>query len=412
MFNFFDLDRFAQGTPHDELARLRATSPVSWHRIPSPKSDVGFWLLTKHRDIVNVSRNTALFRSHDGAVLLDVPPPSAPPALIMVRDGFCHLDPPVHTTLRRMITPPFSARALAACEDRIRRITSRLLDEVAAEGECELVDRLAARLPVTVVLHELLGFDEEETEQAAYWGELFNRVHAVPPTDRDFESVRQSAIVALDDMHACAMSVMRWRRLRPSDDLLSMMAHLRTPDGELISEATFASYFWSIVVGAFDTTASTIADGMVAFNEHPEEQWKLEANPSTVPTAVEEMLRWVSPVIFFSRTASADTMIGETRIKQGDRIAMCYASANRDEDVFERPDNFDIARQPNDHLAFGHGPHVCLGAHIARLEVRILLQEMLGRRMRIEVCGPIRRARSNFINRITSLPARIRLRPQ
>jgi len=406
-FNFFDLDVFAHGTPYEALARLRRENPISWHAMSTPKRDDGFWLVTKHRDICQISEDTTLFYSHGGSVLADAPPRTAPPALMMVRNGFAHLDPPKHTMYRRLITPSFAPRAIAALEQRIRTHAVQVLDRASALGNFEFVREIAVALPIAVVFGEMLGFDPSDFERAAYWASLFNRVHAIPPTDYEFGRIHEAAATALNEMHVYALKAMYWRRENPAADILSVLANMKTPDGQLISEEMFTSYFWSLATAAFDTTAGTIAGGVLALNDFPAQCAKLCANHSLVSTAVEEMLRWETPVIYFRRTASEDTEIRGQKIRRGQRVVMCYAAANRDDDVFQDPNVFDITREPNEHLAFGHGPHFCLGARVARLEIRVLLEEMLRRRIHFKVCGGVTRERSNFINRIVRMPVAI-----
>lgn len=409
MLDFFDLDAFARGTPHDELARLRRETPVSWHRLPGLAPDDGFWLVTRHRDVCEISANPTLFCSHDGSVLADAPQPDSPPMLMMVRDGLCHLDPPQHTAHRRLIAPLFTPRATSGLETRIRRRAAEALDRATALRDVDLVTDVAVRFPACVVFEELLGFDQRDADRAIYWGDLFNRVHAVTSADREFRSLRADALVALHEMHDCAMSSFRARRARPADDLMTLLAQFRTADGRPIDESMFSGYFWSLVVGAFDTTASTIAGGSLALHERPKERSRLDRTPASLATAIEEMLRWVTPVVYFRRTATQDTSISGHPIRKGDRVAMCYAAANRDEDVFRDPERFDVGRDPNDHLAFGHGPHFCLGAHLARLELRVLWEEILRRGIYFDPHGEVTRARSNFINRIVKMPVTVRL---
>lgn len=405
-FNFFDLDMFARGTPYDELARLRKNAPVSWQLMPEGEGTDGFWLITKHRDICEIEKNTTLFYSHAGSVLIDAPPANAPPALMMVRDGFAHLDPPRHTTCRRLISPYFAPPTVAMLEGCIRTHTSRLLDRAMSLRHLEFVDEMAVALPVRVVFGEVLGFHPDDLQRAAQWGSLFNRVHAVRQTDYEFDALRVSAAVALNQMYEYALNSLQARRKTPTGDILSVLANMRTADGELLTEEMFTSYFWSLVIGAFDTTAATIAGGVLALNQFPAEREKLYTDPSMVTCAVEEMLRWETPVIYFRRTASADTKIRDKNIRRGQRVVMCYAAANRDEEVFTDPNVFNIVRHPNEHLAFGYGPHFCLGASLARLEIKIFFEEMLIRGIHFEVCGNIVRERSNFINRIIRMPVK------
>lgn len=406
-FNFFDLDTFARGTPYDALARLQQETPISWQSMPGHNCKDGFWLVTKHHDICDIEKNTSLFYSHAGSVLSDAPPPDCPPALMMVRDGFAHLDPPKHSTCRRLIAPYFTPRTISALEGCIRTHAGHLLDRAASLGECEFVAELAVALPVRVVFGEVLGFHSNDLQRAAQWGSLFNRVHAVPHTDYEFNSIRAAAAIALGEMYEYGLSALRARRKNPGSDVLSALAHLTTDDGELLSDEMFISYFWSLATGAFDTTAGTIAGGVLALNQFPAVRERLYADRSLIPNAVEEMLRWESPVIYFRRTASADTQIRDKVIKRGQRLVLCYAAANRDHEVFKNPNMFDIGRQPNEHLAFGYGPHFCLGASLARLELRIFFEEMVARGIHFNIYGNIARERSNFINRIIRMPVKV-----
>ncbi|CAN5374021.1 cytochrome P450 [soil metagenome] len=406
-FDFFDLDMFARGTPHAEFAALRAQAPVSWHRLLSGKRDDGFWLLTRHADVRTVSKSPELFYSHGGSVLVDAPGANAPPHLKMVRDGFCHLDAPEHTALRKLATPLFGSRGLKAFEDTIRARARDLVSAVITAGTIDLVADFAVRFPATVVFEDLLGISTSDLPRAVRWGDYFNRVHAVPPTDREFAAVIRLAEGELRALHALALETMHARRAAPGSDLLSVLAHARTTDGAPLSDEQFLSYFWSLMTGAYDTTASTIAGGIVALNEFPEQRARIIEEPSLLPTAVEEMLRWETPVIYFRRTARQDVELGGKIISKGQRVAMCYAAANRDPEAFVSPERFDVSRTPNDHVSFGYGAHFCLGAHLARLELNVLFEELLARGVWFEAVGPATRARSNFINRIVSLPVQV-----
>jgi cytochrome P450 len=400
-FDFFDLDMFARGTPYAALARLRDEEPVSWHRLVSGKRDDGFWLVARHADICAIAKTPDVFYSHGGSVLVDAPGPNAPPHLKMVRDGFCHLDAPEHTVLRKLAAPLFASRTLKAMEDAIRARAREVLDAASAAGDVDLVADVAVRYPATVVYEDLLGLAADEVGQVVRWADLFIRAPAVPPTDREFASIIRQADPELKAMHAFARDVVRRRREAPGDDVLSVLARTELTDDQLVS------YFWSFVTGAYDTTASTIAGGVVALTEHAEQRAWLGEDPARIPAAIEELLRWVTPVIYFRRTAREDHELGGKQIRKGQRVAMCFAAANRDPEVFAAPDTFDVARAPNDHLAFGYGTHFCLGAHLARIELRILFEELFARELWFEARGPVVRARSNFINRIVSMPVRV-----
>jgi len=406
-FDFFDLDRFARGTPYDAFAQLRETAPVSWHRLLSGKRDDGFWLLTRHRDIREVSKNPSMFYAHAGSVLVDAPGHNAPPHLAMVRDGFCHLDAPDHTVLRKVATPLFAPRSFKDLEQRIRDRVREAVGHAVALGKLDLIADFAVWFPTRVVYHDVLGFSDDMLARATYWGDFFNRVHSVPPTDREFPAMIRQADPALREMHAFGRQLLSDRRANPGPDVLSVLAHSKASDGSPLSDDQFMSYFWSLTTGAFDTTASTIAGGIHALEGHPAQKARLLADPSLVPSAIEEMLRWETPVVYFRRTAREDTAVGGQPVLRGQRVVLCYAAANRDPEIFASPDAFDVTRTPNDHLAFGYGTHFCLGAHLARLELRIIFEELLSRGVWFEQRGPLRRARSNFINRIVEMPVTV-----
>ncbi len=406
-FDFFDLDRFARGTPHEAFAQLRETTPVSWHRLVSGKRDDGFWLVTRHGDIREVSKTPSVFYSHAGSVLVDAPGHNAPPHLGMVRDGFCHLDAPDHTVLRKLAVPLFAPRSFKDLEVRIRTRAKAAVDRVVDLGELDLVADLAVWFPTRVVYLDVLDLPADMLARATFWGDFFNRVHAVPPTDREFTAMIKQVDATLREMHTFGQQVLADRRANPRQDVFSILAHTKTADGAPITDHMFMSYFWSLVTGAYDTTAGTIAGGILALETHPEQKARLLAEASLIPSAVEEMLRWETPVIYFRRTAAQDTTIGSQLIRRGQRVVMCYAAANRDPAEFANPDTFDIARTPNDHLAFGYGTHFCLGAHLARLELKILFEELLARGVWFEQRGAVRRARSNFINRIVEMPVSV-----
>lgn len=405
---FFDLDLFSRGTPHDAFGWLREHDPVSWHRLISGRRDDGFWLLTRHADICEVSKQPAIFYSHGGSVLVDAPGADVPPHVKMVRDGFSHLDPPQHTALRKLATPLFSPGGLARLESRIRERARHAVERAIERVEFDLVAELAAPYPSQFVYCDLLGIPADVLSRAVFWGSFFNRVHAVPPTDREFPAMIGQAATALQELHAYCRETLRSRREAPGDDVLSVLAHLRTSDGTPITDDQFTSYFWSLVTGAYDTTAAAIAGGLLTLAQQPAQRDRLYADASLVPQAVEEILRWETPVIYFRRTAAQDYELRDKTIRAGQRVAMCYAAANRDPEVFAEPHRFDVMRTPNPHLAFGYGAHFCLGTHLARLELRVLFEEIIAHELRFELRGPVVRSRSNFINRIETMPVTAR----
>ncbi|QDE89542.1 hypothetical protein BHS06_11540 [Myxococcus xanthus] len=408
-FDLLDVDTFSRGTPFEALSRLRRQTPISWQplptatRAPVTRSD-GFWLVTAYRDIVEVSKDSATYVSNKGIVLADAPEPPLPPQFMMSRDGFAHLDPPKHPLYRQLIAPLFTPAAIAAREERIRAQAVVTLERAMAMRDLDFVKEVAEAFPVRVVYGDVLGFPADDLDRARAWGDVLIRAAGLPPTDKEYESIGSQAMRALYEVYDYGLEAMHSRRRSPRPDVLSAIANATGADGKPVRDDMFLSYFWSLVTGAYDTTASTIAGGFLALSEFPGECEKLFANPSLIPTAVEEMLRWVTPVVYFRRTASRDTELGGHSIKEGQRVVMCYAAGNRDEDEFLDPDVFDVARTPNKHLAFGHGPHFCLGARLARVEISILLEEMIRRRLVVHVRGDVVRARSNFINRVKKMP--------
>jgi cytochrome P450 len=402
-FDFFNLDMFSEGSPHGAFKRLRQEEPVSWHQMPHLGPDEGFWLVTKHKDICEVARQSKIFFSHGGSVLADSVAIDHP-AWKMIRDGLCHLDGTKHSELRKLVTPPFGADAILKLKEVIRRRATEVLNYAQETGRFDFVRHIAIQFPVQVVYADVLGFSQEDLQTAAYWGDLFNRVHAIPNGDREYAQVMVASGLALAKLHQYGVEAYQSRRAAQRNDVLSYLANLAYDDGTQISLEDFLSYFWSLSIGAYDTTASTIAGGFAALAACPDQQDELYANPGLIGQAVEEMLRWETPVIYFRRTAARDYVLHGRTIREGDRVVICFASGNRDDDVFDSPNVFNIKRAHNPHLSFGHGTHFCLGTRLARLELCTLLEEVIARQMRFELTGPVVRARSNFINRIIRMP--------
>jgi cholest-4-en-3-one 26-monooxygenase len=360
----------------------------------------GFWLITRHRDIVRIESDPALFSSHFGLTLAAAPSATVGPPWSMVRDGLTHLDPPEHSAHKQIVAPPFTPRAIAAMEARIREIATEVIDRACELREFDFATDVALRFPVAVVLGEVLGLPPEDFARAARWSDII-----VAPNDPEFH--QSEGMMVVYEIYDYALRTLAARRREPKHDVLSMLAHTKVADGNYMSDEMFVRYFWSLLTGAFDTTASAISGGMLALITFPEQYEKLLLNHLMLPTAVEEMLRWETPTIYFRRTAMADTEIRGQRIQSGQWVVMCYASANRDEEEFVDPDTFDVSRSPNNHLSFGYGRHFCLGANLARAEIRILMEQLIQRNLRLELRGETRRARSNFQNRIKQMPVSI-----
>jgi cholest-4-en-3-one 26-monooxygenase len=400
-FDFTDLDVFAKDIPHESFKRLRRSAPVYWNPAPTiVKPNDGFWLITKHSDIAHIEGNTALFSSHYGLTLADAPSEIMGPPWSMVRDGLAHLDPPAHSIHRQIVAPSFTPRAVEAMEAEIRKIAIETLERACAMHEFDFASEVALRFPVAVVLGTVLGLPAEDFARAVRWSDVI-----VAPNDPEFS--RKEASTVVHEIYDYALSTLAVRRREPKNDVLSVLAHTKTTNEEYLGDEMFLRIFWSLITGAFDTTASAISGGMLAFIEFPEQYERAVRSSSLLPTAVEEILRWETPTIYFRRTATSDTEIRGRKIRRGDRVVMCYASANRDEEKFVDPNIFDISRKPNDHLSFGHGKHFCLGASLARAEIRVLFELITQRNLRFELRGNIRRARSNFQNRIKQMPVSI-----
>jgi len=279
-------------------------------------------------------------------------------------------------------------------EPTIRGIVREILDRVAPEGECEFVAEVAAELPL-VVLCELLGVPFEDRRLLFDWT---NRL-------TDFSNPPAEMLAAYGELFAYGQALAERRRREPADDLMSVMANGEV-DGQRIDPRLLDGFFLLLVIAGNETTRNTIAGGLLALIEHPDQRRLLLDDPALVPGAVEEMLRWVTPVLHFRRTATADTEIRGQRIHEGDKVVMWYPSANRDESVFPDGDVFDVRRTPNEHLAFGEGQHFCLGAWLARLELRVMFEELLRRLPDVELAGPVTRLRSYFLSGFTSMPVR------
>ncbi len=389
-----NLDVWEQRVPHEMFAVLRREAPVFWHR--EPKGGPGFWAITKHADVVHVSKQPKIFSSWRGGTnIFDLPQPELDQTRLML----VNMDPPQHTKYRRLVSQGFTPRQVARLEAHIRELASQIIDRVAPKGECDFVTEVAAELPLLVIA-ELMGVPVEDRRLIF---DLSNRL--IGFDDPEFQTSMEDGKQAAAEMWAYAQELAERRRREPQDDLVSQLLNAEV-DGERLTEMEFNFFFLLLAVAGNETTRNLISGGMLALFEHPDQKEKLLAHPELLPTAVEEMLRWISPVICFRRTATQDTELRGQKIREGDKVVMFYISANRDEEVFERADQFDITRSPNEHLAFGIGEHYCLGSNLARLEIRIMFEEILRRLPDIELAGQPRRLRSNFISGIKSMPVR------
>jgi cholest-4-en-3-one 26-monooxygenase len=404
--DLLDRDKFTSGPPHDWFTWLRANAPVYKHA--EPYGD-GFWVITKYDDVVAVNRNAKTFSSDQrrgGVVGLDdLPPgsapqgadafsdPDAPPSLMLT------MDPPDHTRYRKIVNKGFTPRMINALEIQIRETTQRIIDEAVAKGQVDYVIDVAAELPLQVIA-DLLGVPQEDRHNLFTWS---NQMIA-GGDDPEYIVPDDQLGGAYIGMFTYSQALAEKRRAEPQDDIVTTLLNAEV-DGHSLTDVDFNMFFLLLAVAGNETTRNALSHGMNAFLEHPDQYDALVKDPSLVNSATEEVLRWASPVMYFRRNAIEDIELHGQQIKAGDKVSIWYASANRDEDHFEEPFRFDITRSPNEHIAFGGGgPHFCLGASLARMEIRVLLEEMTARAPKIKALGPPDRLRSNFIGGIKHLP--------
>lgn len=383
---------FAAGPPHELFRRFRDEQPVAF--LPEPDGP-GYWGVFRYDDVVEVSRHPQRFTSAPAVFIQDPEDPTITQELLI------NQDPPRHTKLRKLVNRGFTPRQIGALEPHVRDIVVGLLDRASELGSFDLVHDLAVELPLQVIA-EMVGVPHEERHQVFAWTERM-----MSNDDDDQAAMQADAQVAIGEMFAYADRLIATRVGGEGRDLLSVLLRADV-DGEALTQFEVDVFFMLLMNAGSETTRNLITGGTLALFEHPDQRARLAADPGLLPSAIEEMLRWVTPVMHFRRTAQEDLELGGQSIAAGDKVVMWYTSANRDEAQFPGADTFDIARAPNEHVSFGAGgPHFCLGASLARLEARILFEEMLTRLPTLEQAGEPVRLKSNFINGIKSLPVRV-----
>ena len=401
-------DSYVERVPHEWFDHLRREQPVSWHEEPAPNH--GFWAVTRYEDLVRVHMDWETYSSETGAVALE----ELEPDQLEIRKSMLETDPPRHRELRNICNKRFSARGVGRYEDFIREVAQGVLDRALDREEFDFVPEVSRELPIRF-LCAIFTVPQEDAPMLIEWGDAMignqDPEFSAAVVDRvDTEEFRY-----LPFRSPIALEVFRYadrqRDLRSEEPQEDVITALTVAQREgVLNEREFQNYFSLLMIAGNETTRHTISHGMQALMEHPEQLRALQDDPSKIPTAVEEILRWATPVLHFRRTATRDTELAGQRIRAGDKVVTWYISANRDETAFPDPHRFDIARWPNEHVTFGPGgPHFCLGAHLARLETKILFQELLPRLRSIEPAGPMERMRSNFVNGIKHLPVRVRL---
>lgn len=385
-------DAFASGHPWDQYAWLRANAPV--YRHAEPDGGDGFWAITKLEDIKNISRQTRVFSSYEKGVM---PGDPGEEALAAPRLMMLFMDPPQHDRFKLLVSRGFTPKNAATLTDRIDELSRSIVDDVIERGECDLVHDVAGRLPSGLIA-ELMGMPHADGER------LYELTEIMHTTDLSI-ATPEMKMAATMEMLTYAQSVAEEKRRNPGNDIASALVQAEV-DGDRLTDAEFQWFFLLLVNAGGDTTRNLVAAGMQLLFEHPDQRARLTADlPGLLPTAVEEMLRYTSPVAHFQRTVMEDTTVRGVDLKQGERVVLFYGSGNRDEDVFTDPDTFDVGRSPNPHVAFGGGgPHLCLGLHVARIEIASMMRELMTRLPDLRPAAPLERLASSFIAGIRTMP--------
>ncbi len=399
----------AAGQPHDVWTQLRRHSPV--HRC-EPDDYEHFWAITRHADIMDISGKPEIFSNLQGPILLTQQ---------QLRDrvgetgGFAgmktiiEMDPPEHREFRKVASGFFTPRSIHRLDEIVARSAREQIDNLGEEGEADFVDVISQRHPLRV-LATILGIDREDEEKVL---ELTQQLFGSedPELQREGEDRKQAGEELGLEFYQLFDRIVQDRRAHPRDDLASMLANAKLSDGQPMGPVETFGYYLIVFTAGHDTTRNAISGGMQAFLENPDQLKLLCDDPELTRKAVEEVIRWASPVNYMRRTMLRDVELRGHKLREGEHLVMFYGSTNRDEDVFERPFDFDITRHPNRHLAFGTGEHFCLGAHVARLSTRALFLELARRVEMMEPAGPAAHIESSFVVGLKSLPIRYKIRP-
>ncbi|MAD63070.1 cytochrome P450 [Haliea sp.] len=403
--DLFDPDNYIGGIRYDWLEELRRKEPVFWQSYPEAH-DGGVWVITKHEDIDYISKNPQLFSSSERTCFLREPPPEG---LETSRRLLINMDPPDHVRFRRIVRNAFTPRAVDAYEPRFRQIAKSIVDRVASKGECEFVEDVAAELPL-IAICELMGIPIEDRKQFFDWTNIM-----IGADDPDLSTSPEAGFTARMKLHQYGAKLAEFHRRDPQDNIVGSLLD-GVVDGEKLTEEQFSSFFLLLVVAGNETTRTVTSHGMRLLMAYPEQHKKLIDEPALIPGFIEEVLRFHTAVTQFTRTATEDIELKGKLIRKGQRVSMFYHSANRDEDVFDHPEMFDVTRPQREnvsrlHRAFGAGEHFCLGTHLARLELRVIFEELIPRLRNPEPCGEIVWLRSTLINGIKRLPIKFTPEP-
>jgi len=405
-----DLDRFTNGFPHEVFRSLRREAPV-WFHPPTPHTPggEGFWVVTRYADITAAASDADTFssatggsRDGGGTIIEDLPLGFAAGVLLNM------MDDPRHRRIRKLVTPSVSPRALVAMEAELRQRTATIIDAVAERGRCDFLIDVAAELPLQAIAR-LLGVPQEDRHRLFAWANA-----TLDYDDRDLGAQSEKTVAASAAMFEYGGQLIAEKRVHPSDDILSAVTHgvIEGPDGQPgpLTDLELQMFFNLLIAAGSETTRNSIAAGLLALVERPEQWRALQADRTLLPTAIEEFLRWASSTPYNRRTATHAVALGNQTICAGDKVTLWWASANRDETVFRNPFHFDIRRDPNPHLAFGHGSHFCLGANLARREMHLVFEALLERFDSIALAGPVEWTRSNKHTGIRHMPVTLRPR--
>ena len=395
----YNPDNYSGGIPHQQFAWLRENAPVHWQEHPAGH---GYWVLSKHADVLAVSRDNKTFSAEAGFVMVDDLPPDI---LEMARNQLLGMDPPKHGPLRRAVITRFTSRMLAELEPQVRQITRDVMTQITLPQEVNFVESLAGDLP-TAVICSMLQIPRDMWGKIRHWSDL-----QTSGSDPDLGGTPEEINQASVEMGTYGFQLACERKDQGGDDLISLLVNHEV-DGHQLSEMEFASLFIQLTVAGNETTRGLISSGMHELLKRPALYQQLQGHPEQLPLAIEEMLRWTCPLHYFRRTATCDAEIRGQKIRAGDRVVMLYSSANFDEEVFVDPMNFDITRSHNPHMAFGHGIHLCLGANLARMEARAFFEEFFKYFSGIESGAQPVYIRSNSIHGFKDMPVFLTPREQ
>jgi cytochrome P450 len=405
-------EKFTDGQPYELFARLRAQAPVSWQREGS--NGPGFWALTRYEDVMRVDGDPKTFSSQKGGILMTYgPKESRHPLLFRASvDAMINMDAPWHLQLRREHMPYFTPAYLAHLKEKVAAETTRLIDDMAGLGKCDLVEKLSAQLPL-FTLCEILGVPQSDQPKFITWmhylevaGYITAKQRREPQLTPELLQFVKAFNENVAEMFEYGQRMLQKRRADPKPDLMSAIARA-TVDGELLRNEYLDGSWLLIVFAGNDTTRNTISGSMKLLTEFPDQRRALMADMSLLPNAVDELIRMVSPVIYMRRTATCDTEIGGQKIAEGEKVIMYFSAANRDPSVFPDPDRLDIRRaNASKNIAFGFGPHVCIGKRVAQLQLEEVYRQLLTRLPDIEYAGGIDIAPNNFVHAIRKLPVR------